>query len=94
MGRWEEGGEGGGSGGEPKAISSISTLKQKSSYCVLMKVLKGSQRTCQAKKAVGSSLTPSVALSVHLSGIVHPSVDYLGFIRSQRLSIPDTATYM
>ena len=50
------------------------TLEQKSSHCVLMEVQKGAQYTCQAEKVIGSSFTPSVALLVHPSGIIHPII--------------------
>ena len=43
-----------------------------------------SQCTCQAKKAVESSFTLSIAFLVHSSGTVQSTVDHHGFTRSQR----------
>ena len=55
-----------------------------SSHCVLMEVQKRAWCTCQTEKVVRSSFTPIVALLVHPSGTVHPTVDHHGFTRSQR----------
>ena len=51
------------------------TLEQKNSHCVLIEVQKAARCTCQAKMVVGSSLTPSVALSLCPSGTIHLIVD-------------------
>ena len=73
---WREGR--GGWGAEGRFLH---TLEQKSNHCVLMKVKKGAQCTDQAKKAVGSSFIPSVALLTRPSGTIHPTVDCHGFTR-------------
>ena len=49
---------------------------------MLMEVQKVTQCTCQAKGAVESSFTLGVALLVHPSGTIHPTVDLYGFKRS------------
>ena len=45
----------------------IHTLEQKSSHYELIEVQKGLQCTCQAKMIIGNSITPSVALLVHIT---------------------------
>ena len=45
------------------------------SHCVFNKAQKQPQCTCQDKTVTGSSLTPHAALSVCLSGTIHPVVD-------------------
>ena len=60
----------------------IHTLEQKSSHYELIEVQKGLQCICQAKTVIGSSITPTVALLVHISGIIHPILDCHEFTRS------------
>ena len=70
-----------GVGRELKAVSSIHWNRKIAIVCLLMEVQKGTWCTCLAKKVIGSSFTPTkcVALLVHPSGTVHPTVDCHGF---------------
>ena len=57
---------------------------QRKSRCVLSKTQKQPQCTCQDKTVVGNSLTPLIALLVHLSGTIHPAVDHYEFTWSDK----------
>ena len=59
-------------------------FEQKSSPCVLIKVHKQPQFTCQADTVADTSLTPSLILIVHPSGAVHSIVDCHEFTGSQK----------
>ena len=62
--------------------AAINTLEQKSHHYELIEVQKGLQCICHAKTVVGIGITPSVALLVHISVIVHPVLDCHEFTRS------------
>ena len=66
---------GGGWGGWGAEGRFFHTFEHKSSHCVFLDVHKQPVFTCQADTVADSSLTPSVALLVHPSGIVPSIVD-------------------
>ena len=63
----------------------INTLEQKSHHYELIEVQKGLQCIYYAKTVVGNGITPSVALLVHISVIVHPVLDCHEFTRSHNI---------
>ena len=69
-------------GGELKAGSSIHWNRKAAIVGPWKYKKRDSVATCQAKKVIGSSFTPSVALLVHPSGTVHPTMDCHGLTRS------------
>ena len=73
-----------GTGGEPKAGSSIHLTGKAAIVCPL-KCNKQPQFTCKVDTLTTSSLTPSVALVVHPSGTTHSIVDCHEFTGSQKL---------
>ena len=73
-----------GAGWEPKAGSSIHLTRK--AAIVFIEEHQQPQFTCQADTLAGSSLTPSVALLAHPSGIAHSIVDCHEFNGSQKLS--------
>ena len=62
----------------------LRTFDWKSSHCVSIEVHKQPKFTCQADMITSSSLTPSVALLVHPSGIAHFIVDCHEYTGSQK----------
>ena len=72
-------GWGGVRGGRGRGVKGdfFHTMEQKSSHCALMEVQKGGKCTCQAKKDVESSFTPSESLLVPPSGTAQPTVNCL-----------------
>ena len=71
-----------GGGEEPKVGFSMHNhwSRKTVNYFALQKV---AHCTCQAETVVSSSFTTSIALSVRLSGTVHPTVDSHELTRSQ-----------
>ena len=79
------GGGGVGVGGGWEAKGGLNhLLAQRKSRCVSSKAQKQSQCTCQDKMVVGSSLTSFVALLVHPSSTIHPTVDRHEFTWSDK----------
>ena len=85
IGDGEMGGGGVGVGGRWGAKGRFfHTFDWKSSHCVSTEAHKHPQFTCQADTVTSRSLTPSVALLVHPSGIEHSIVDCHEFTGSQK----------